>query len=259
MPLVNEVTNQFYPRNRCSLGKTTTENVRSRDIGSTSKSYFRVYCRGWYKITLMNTKSATTKTIIFDLGRVLVHYSHSATLEGLAAVSSLSADDLGRLTDGSFGDRLGRGEMGAKDLHRFMMNEANTVDDFQAFIKGYTAGISRNEEALAYALSLTERTGVQVGIISNTNEAHAIWLHASLPELKRFANVILSNEVGLIKPDARIYQHALNALQVDPADTLFIDDLAENIEGAKAMGMAGIVHTDWAITRPQIEEWLANA
>lgn len=198
------------------------------------------------------------KTVLFDLGRVLVDYNHQTTLAGLAAVSQMSADELRVLTDGEFGDQLGRGEIGAKDLHHFFMDKAGTTSDFDACVAGYAAGIQRNEEALAYAAALTERSGVQVGIISNTNEAHAIWLHANLPELKRFSNVILSNEVGLIKPDARIYQLSLDNLQTTAADAIFVDDLAENIDAAKELGLAGIVHTDWEVTKPALEEWLAS-
>lgn len=206
----------------------------------------------------MTEQNGQMKTVIFDLGRVLVDYEHQRTLEGLAAVSQASADELRTLTDGEFGNQLGRGEIGAEDLHRFFQEKAGTTADFDAYVAAYAAGIQRNENALGYAVELTQRQGVQVGIISNTNEAHAIWLHANLPELKRFAHVILSNEVGLIKPDERIYQKALTALNATPAQALFVDDLAENIEAALALGIAGIIHKDWAQTRPEIESWMTS-
>ena len=205
----------------------------------------------------MNKSVSSPKTLLFDLGRVLVDYDHQKTLEGLAAVSNMNADELRQLTDGEFGDQLGRGEIGAQDLHRFFMDKAGTTNDFDAYVAGYAAGIQRNEKALAYAASLIERPNVQVGVISNTNEAHAIWLHENLPELTQFAHVILSNEVGLIKPDLCIYQLALDTLEISANCALFVDDLAENIDGAKSLGVAGIVHTDWQLTRPAIEAWLA--
>ena len=198
------------------------------------------------------------KTIIFDLGRVLVQYDHPATLSGLAAVSDMEADELQRLTGGDIGARMGRGDMSAREFHIFLMKHAGVTADFEQFVQSYAAGIQRNEEALSYALTLAERPNLGMGVISNTNEVHALWLYANLPELKCFDHVILSNEVGMLKPDVRIYKMSLAALGALPARTLFVDDIAENVASAKTMGMAGIVHGDWATSGPQIEMWLAK-
>jgi len=114
----------------------------------------------------------------------------------------------------------------------------------------------RSEAALAFTGDLAARPDLKVGIISNTNEIHAAWLRANLPEFAHFHSVILSNEVGLLKPDAAIYQLALAQLDVTPAQALFVDDVAENVAGATAVGLAGLHHTDWSTTRAAIERWL---
>jgi epoxide hydrolase-like predicted phosphatase len=55
-----------------------------------------------------------------------------------------------------------------------------------------------------------------------------------------FDVMVISAEVGLVKPDARIYQHTLAQLQVEPSASVFVDDFIENVEGAQAVGMHAI-------------------
>lgn len=56
-----------------------------------------------------------------------------------------------------------------------------------------------------------------------------------------FDAIIVSSEVGLAKPDREIYERLLALLSVEPADALMIDDNADNIAGAIAAGMGGLL------------------
>ncbi len=197
------------------------------------------------------------KAMLFDLGRVLIHYDHDRTIAGIASVSQASPQAI-RLLLQSLAEPLGTGKLDARETHRLLMERAGVTPDFDRFVQAACQGMARDEEALAYAVSLEERPGVRVGIISNTVAVHAIWLHANLPELKRFSAVLLSNEVGLMKPDPRIYRLASQRLGIPPEGSFFVDDLPENVRGAQAVGMAGLVHESWARTRPAIEAWLAG-
>ena len=55
-----------------------------------------------------------------------------------------------------------------------------------------------------------------------------------------FDVTIFSAEVGLVKPDARIYRLTLEKLGVEPEEAVFVDDFIENVEGAQAVGMKAI-------------------
>ncbi|MFK4070614.1 HAD family hydrolase [Streptomyces sp. NPDC029674] len=73
-------------------------------------------------------------------------------------------------------------------------------------------------------------------------------------------HLVLSCEVGCAKPDPRIYEIALRRTGAEPARTLFIDDVAENVEAARSLGMAGhvhTVHTGTPATLRRIDEFLA--
>ncbi len=197
------------------------------------------------------------KAILFDLGRVLIHYDHERTIAGIASVSQASREEIRALLR-ELSEPLGTGKIGARETHRLLVERVGATPDFQRFVEAACQGMARDEKALAYAVSLEERPLVKVGIVSNTVAVHAIWLHANLPELDRFSAVLLSNEVGLMKPDPRIYRLASQRLAIPPERSFFVDDLPENVRGAQAVGMAGMVHRDWARTRPAIEAFLAE-
>ena len=55
--------------------------------------------------------------------------------------------------------------------------------------------------------------------------------------------MVISAEVGIMKPDPRIFQYALEQLDVAPAEAVFVDDVIENVEAARAFGMHAIHFT----------------
>jgi len=63
--------------------------------------------------------------------------------------------------------------------------------------------------------------------------------------LDHFDQVTFSYELGVIKPEAEIYSHAIEGLGVDAAEALFLDDRPENVEGARAAGIHAEVFTTW--------------
>ena len=197
------------------------------------------------------------RAVIFDLGRVLVHYNHQITLDAVAAISKVTVQELYALFS-EIDQDLGVGNLSAADLHQFLIERAGVSDDETLFLQAYGAGITRDEAALAYALELQARPDLTIGVISNTNAAHVWRLDEDVPELNELDLVMYSNEVGLLKPDPAIFELALELLEVEANQAIFVDDIAENTAAAQAMGLAGIVHRDWALTRPALEAWLSR-
>lgn len=197
------------------------------------------------------------KAVLFDLGRVLVHYDHQQTVAAIATLVQVPVDAVHQLLH-EYTHALGVGDLDAEEFHAFFCTHFGVTVPFDDFIAAFAAGIRRDEAALAYALSLQQRPATTVAIISNTNAVHVLWLDEHLPELRAFDLVMMSNEVGLIKPDPAIFTTALELLDVTPAQTIFIDDIAENVEAARTLGIAGLVHQDWQETRPALEQWLSE-
>ncbi len=71
-----------------------------------------------------------------------------------------------------------------------------------------------------------------------------------------FDAIVISGEVRMRKPAPEIFHHALNALGLEAAQCVFIDDVAQNIEAAERLGMVGLHHTDHETTRASLSSLL---
>lgn len=197
------------------------------------------------------------KVVIFDLGGVLVHYDGLATFTDIGKLIGASLDELFPFYQ-AYDHAFGTGQLSGKDYYQKLAQSFSVTAAYKSFVAAFCRYQQRNEAALTFARELQARPGVQVGIISNTNMVHAAWLHANLPEFKQFASVILSNDVGLLKPDPAIFHLSLKQLDVAPYQALFVDDNEENVAGGTAVGLPTIHHKDWHLTTPGIEKWLIS-
>jgi FMN phosphatase YigB (HAD superfamily) len=195
------------------------------------------------------------KAVIFDLGNVLVNFDGQATF---AAVSDLAGVSLAKLYAHyqTVEHAFGTGELNGRGYYNLLDQAFGLSASYDSFVSAFCRYQQRNEAALAFVCNLQAREDVVVGVISNTNDVHASWLHTNLPELKLFSSVVLSNEVGLLKPDPAIYELALTKLGLPPGNALFVDDLAENVAGGTAVGLSSHLHKTWTQTRPFITKWL---
>ena len=85
-----------------------------------------------------------------------------------------------------------------------------------------------------------QRAGVRTGILSNLGDAMELGVRGRCVWLEEFHHHTFSHHLRIAKPEAAIYQHAIEGLGVPANEILFIDDRAENIEGARAAGLHAI-------------------
>jgi epoxide hydrolase-like predicted phosphatase len=97
----------------------------------------------------------------------------------------------------------------------------------------------RPDDAMLDAVRTAKRAGVRTGLISNS-WGHGRYDRAQFPEL--FDGVVISGEVGLRKPDPRIYALGAQAVDLPPETCVFVDDLRGNLKPARELGMATVHH-----------------
>jgi HAD superfamily hydrolase (TIGR01509 family) len=68
-----------------------------------------------------------------------------------------------------------------------------------------------------------------------------------------FEVVVISGEVGMRKPEPRIYWHTAELLGVEPATCVFVDDLRPNVNAAVAVGMVGVHHRSYRQTACELD------
>ena len=109
----------------------------------------------------------------------------------------------------------------------------------------------RPDERMRRVVRSARSKGVRTALISNT------WGVTPPADVEgMFDTVVLSGREGMRKPQPEIYLLAARRLDVEPEGCVFVDDVPLNVEGARAVGMAGVLHKDAAITVPKLEELL---
>jgi putative hydrolase of the HAD superfamily len=127
----------------------------------------------------------------------------------------------------------------ALDLHREL-----SAAQLDSLIAADTALWTQpNVPMILWAQSL-QGAGIKTGILSNLGDAMEAGIRARFPWLEEFTHHTFSHRLGVAKPDPGIYLHAAEGLKASPAHVLFIDDRAENVAAAKAVGMSTIHYTD---------------
>ena len=101
------------------------------------------------------------------------------------------------------------------------------------------SGGRKNAELLEEIKNLREE--FRTGIISNVGAG--FWFYFDESEIAEyFDDVVLSYQVGLIKPDLRIFELAAERLEAKPSECVFIDNDEENVRAAEKCGMRGVVY-----------------
>jgi putative hydrolase of the HAD superfamily len=106
------------------------------------------------------------------------------------------------------------------------------------------------------ALPALRKAGFRTGLLSNS------WGMADYPRHLfpvMFDVVVISGEVGMRKPEERIFQHAAGLLGLAPGECIFIDDAEANVAAAEALGMTGVLHTEPAQTLARLDALLGLA
>jgi putative hydrolase of the HAD superfamily len=134
------------------------------------------------------------------------------------------------------------GSLYAAEFERLLAAELLTVDGGPVEAAGLIArmfGAFTPVEPMYAALRDARAAGTRTALLSNSwGNEYPRDLFADL-----FDAVVISAEVGMRKPDERIFRHALDLLGLDAAECVFIDDIEHNIRAAEALGIRGIHHT----------------
>ena len=101
-------------------------------------------------------------------------------------------------------------------------------------------------------LSQTLKKNYRRYVLSNTIPQHIEFVFNRYPLLKDFDGHILSYEVGLMKPDRKIYELITRRFDIIPEQAVFIDDLPANVEAARLTGLQAIPHKNFTETRREL-------
>ena len=191
-------------------------------------------------------KKPEIEAVVFDLGKVLIDYDFERVLQKVSRGATLTPSEIRlRLLSSDFFFDFECGRISEREFHEKIqrsLNHSVGFDDFcDIWNSIFTQVISPTMEIF---LEFRSRPNLKTGILSNTNVLHFTYLQQRMDFLNEKKHVFASHEIRCRKPDAESFNFILKEMDVSAQKTVFIDDLAENIQAAQALGIHGIHATD---------------
>jgi FMN phosphatase YigB (HAD superfamily) len=180
------------------------------------------------------------KAIIFDLGKVLIQFDFKRGYRALEGLCPYAAAEIPR--------RIGRTglverfETGLVEPRDFVEQFSRILDlhlDYDRFCEIWSCIFTETliPESLLEALAARYR----LLLLSNTNALHFAMLRGTYGHmLRHFHDLILSYEVGAMKPQPEIYREALQRAECLPGECFYTDDIADYVDAARQMGIDAV-------------------
>ena len=186
--------------------------------------------------------------LIFDFGNVVAFFDFKKAFAVIESRGGLTGEQLTvRLRERGFYPLMERYESGGMASIEFSDAVCELVGvDFShdEFTAAWTSIFTLNEPIAKLVSDLRSR-GYRLLLGSNTNELHATYFQRQYaPTMACFDHLVLSHEVGHIKPSVEFYLACARCANVAPSECVFIDDRPENVEGARQAGLSAIPFLD---------------
>ena len=195
------------------------------------------------------------RAVFFDLGGVILRTEYQAPREHLAEKLGMEYDDLVKVVfDSESGYKASMGAI-TPDEHwaSVVKRLKRPASEMETIRHEFFAGDIIDRTLLEFLRSL--RGTYKTGLISNAwGDLRDYIVREKFDDA--FDHMIISAEVGAMKPEAKIYKIALEQAGVQANEAVFVDDFAVNIEGCEKVGMQGIYFEDAESTLLQLKELL---
>ena len=197
------------------------------------------------------------KNIIFDLGNVLVKLNPDGCIGAFKAIGMGELVDSNPQSEGmKLMSKLGVGMITTEEFCEAALKLTGTDVTNEEIINAANKMLVEIPDEKKERLLQLKKAGYRLFLLSNTIDVHWGYCVEHLFPYQNhgvedyFEHCFLSQRMHLAKPDARIYEEVIRQANINPDETLFIDDLKENCEAAEKLG----IHT---FQNVKFDDWLA--
>ena len=171
--------------------------------------------------------------LLFDIGNVLLRFDFRVAAQRFSELSDASATDvLGLMSP--FKEDLESGAIDDATFTQLATERIGFRGSVEQFAHIWGDIFEANEPMVAHLDELVSLHPCY--LFSNTNGLHKDFFMQRFPFFAKFAGGIFSHEARAMKPHEPIYRHAIEKFDLDPAQTFYIDDLADNIATGQRLG-----------------------
>lgn len=171
--------------------------------------------------------------VILDLGNVLAFHDNDKLFTELSRL--FRADVRARVEGSGLWEGVNKGRFKGDALRQELVARTGTQVSREDFERAWSCHFTLNPPMIRHAEALVGK--VKLALLSNTHDLHVAYLRPLLPVLERFDALVLSCEVGAMKPEEAIYRRALDALKVEAHRAVFFDDLEPYVRAAEKYGL----------------------
>jgi FMN phosphatase YigB (HAD superfamily) len=185
-------------------------------------------------------QSAGIRLIVSDFGGVICTFDYRIFCERLAHRIGRTADEVfARVFGGDLQLAFERGALSGQAYHQEVMGLLRAEIPYVEFFRMY--GDIFTEIPATCDLLRRLATRYPLYLLSDTNEIHFGYVRQTVGVVRLFEQFVVSYEVGVLKPDPRIYQEVLRRSGLPAEACVFIDDRPGNVEGARRVGMQALL------------------
>jgi FMN phosphatase YigB (HAD superfamily) len=196
----------------------------------------------------------STTWFLFDLGNTVIKLAYERVLAAVCADASITRDELVALLEepGAYRD-MERGAVSFYEFYEFLCDHAGYRGSIREFHRVWTDFFDGTMPGIEDLLDRV-RERYSVAFLSNSNEIHAEVIPTQFAGLFRKDDLfVFSNRIKCAKPDPDFFRLALETIGATAQQTVFIDDLLENVLAARALGMRAFQFTDARTLTKELE------
>lgn len=196
------------------------------------------------------------RNVIFDLGGVVVDWNPDHIVSRVQPVAELQA----ALKEALFGHAdwrmFDRGTLSESELiERLQLRLGATRPEVDAILDAVRSSLVEKPESVELLRALQAQgtplyclSNMPASIYTHLRQRHSFW--------DAFSGIVISGQVQMMKPEPEVFRHLLDAFNLRPEESVFIDDLPANIESAKQVGLHTIWFKDAAQCRRELQRIL---
>lgn len=180
------------------------------------------------------------KTVIFDIGNVLTDFAWEPFFRSFGFSEDIFDRIVKATVKSPVWTELDRGVWTTEEIiNGFVANDPELEPEMRQMLEDVSPIVTKRDYAIPWIRHL-KANGYQVLYLSNFGELPRAHCTEALDFIPYTDGGILSYEVKVIKPDPAIYKLLIEKYQLKPEECVFVDDLLENVEAARKLGMYGV-------------------
>ena len=191
-------------------------------------------------------------TVIFDLGNVLAFHDNALLFTRMAQVFKTTPEAMKARIDATMWTRVNIGQLPGDALRQELVQRLGVEVSPEEWFTVWNCHFTLNAPQVELTKQLVGR--LKLVLLSNTHDQHIAFLRPQLPVLQQFNGLVLSYEVGHVKPARAIYDAALQLAGTTAEKAVFFDDVTAFADAATALGIKGRVYTTAERCREQLAE-----